>query len=56
MGDILDQATEYAATGHPEFDSEQVMRYTYNADALVVIAGGTAGNQCGIAWLKSEFY
>jgi hypothetical protein len=54
LGVILDQATEYSGTGKPEFDTEQGMRYTYQADALVVIAGSTAGSQCGIAWLKSE--
>ena len=54
LGDILTQATEYVGTGHPEFDSEQSMRYTQKADALVIIAGSTAGGQCGIAWLKSK--
>jgi hypothetical protein len=54
LGDILTQATEKAGTGYPEFDSEQDMRYTHKADALVIIAGSTAGGQCGIAWLKSK--
>jgi hypothetical protein len=54
LGDILYQATDYSADGEPEFDTEQGLRYTDQADALVVISGSEAGGQCGIAWVRSE--
>lgn len=54
LGTILNQATDYAAQGEPEFDAEQAKRYDLNADAFVVIAGHQASSQCGIAWVKSS--
>lgn len=54
LNEVLYQATNYAGDEKPEFDTEQGMRYTKRADALVVITGSTAGGQCGVAWVKSK--
>jgi hypothetical protein len=54
LSNILEQATKYGASDI-DFDDEQAMRYTEQADALVIIAGAVTGGQCGVAWLKSEF-
>lgn len=51
LGTTLNQAT-YFGGSNSAFDSEQSLRYTVQADALVIVTSPVTPNYCGIAWLN----